>query len=277
MVLGRQNICAEGRWLQRSASNPHSLAWIGLGLIVVLAWVLLALMAYGATGTQNGFAAELLASLCSVSGSSWTPIDVFLALAMWIAMTFAMMLPAGAPMLSVYLDIGYAAQEKNIPAPSPLLLISGYLLVWCGVAVIAAIVQWQISTAGWLSPTYSLASSWAGGLVLIGAGAWQFTNTKHQCLTKCRRPFTWFMANWRDDAAGVFKMGLRQGITCVTCCWALMLVMFFAGLMNLVWMAGLAIVMVLEKIVPNPRPLVYGTGAGLVALGLAVMAGLGQT
>ena len=82
------------------------------------------------------------------------------------------------------------------------------------------------------------------------------------------------MANWRDDEMGVLKLGIEQGIVCLGCCWALMAVMFVAGLMNLAWMAGLAVVMVLEKVIPNPRPLVYGTGGVLILGGAAMLGGL---
>jgi predicted metal-binding membrane protein len=175
-------------------------------------------------------------------------------------------------MLATYMDIAGAGKRKGLEIPSAGVLGVGYLAVWGVFAVAATLAQWGLASAGELSPALKLASPWIGAGVLIGAGAWQFSATKHNCLTKCRRPFTWFMANWRDDTRGVLAMGLRQGIICLGCCWALMAVMFVAGLMNLVWMAVLAIVMVSEKVLPNPKPLVYGTGIVLILTGIGVIA-----
>jgi len=260
-------------WMRRMLDSPHVLAWSGFAALVGCAWMLLAAMSLGTTWGEAGYARELLASLCAVSTSGWTPSDLSLALAMWLAMTFAMMLPAGAPMLATYMDISGAAHRKGMKIPGAWVLAGGYLSVWGAFAIVATLAQWGLAGSGELSPAFTLVSLLAGAGVLIIAGAWQFSATKHDCLTKCRRPFTWFMANWRDDMAGVFNMGFRQGIVCLGCCWALMAVMFTAGLMNLIWMAVLAIVMVAEKILPNPKPLVYGTGIVLILTGIGVAAG----
>jgi predicted metal-binding membrane protein len=259
-------------WLRHKLDSPHLLAWVGFGVLVFCAWILLAAMSFAASDGQVGFARELLASLCAVSTTAWSSSDLALAFAMWMAMTFAMMLPAGAPMLATYMDIAGAGKRKGLEIPSAGVLAAGYLAVWGVFAVAATLAQWGLASAGGISPALKLASPWIGAGVLIGAGAWQFSATKHKCLTKCRRPFTWFMANWRDDTRGVLAMGLRQGIICLGCCWALMAVMFVAGLMNLVWMAVLAIVMVSEKVLPNPKPLVYGTGIVLILTGIGVIA-----
>ncbi len=258
-------------WLRRRLDSPQTAAWCGFGVLVLCAWLLLAAMSFGASGGEAGFARELLASLCAVSTSGWTGNDLALAFAMWMAMTFAMMLPAGAPMLATYMDIAGAARRKGMKIPSSAVLAGGYLSVWGAFAVVATCAQWALASAGELSPAFTVASPWLGAGVLIGAGAWQFSATKHDCLTKCRRPFTWFMANWRDDTLGVLNMGLRQGVICLGCCWALMAVMFVAGLMNLLWMAVLAIVMVAEKVLPNPKPLVYGTGVVLILTGIGIV------
>jgi predicted metal-binding membrane protein len=259
-------------WLRHKLDSPHLLAWVGFGVLVFCAWIFLAAMSFAASDGQVGFVRELLASLCAVSTTAWSSSDLALAFAMWMAMTFAMMLPAGAPMLATYMDIAGAGKRKGLEIPSAGVLAAGYLAVWGVFAVAATVAQWGLASAGELSPALKLASPWIGAGVLIGAGAWQFSATKHNCLTKCRRPFTWFMANWRDDTRGVLAMGLRQGIICLGCCWALMAVMFVAGLMNLVWMAVLAIVMVSEKVLPNPKPLVYGTGIVLILTGIGVIA-----
>ncbi|MEM8644992.1 MAG: DUF2182 domain-containing protein [Pseudomonadota bacterium] len=259
-------------WMRRWVDDPRPLAWAGIAVLVTAGWTFLATMAalQGGVGSSS-YALQLIASLCTVSTGVWTGTDFAMASVMWAAMAFAMMLPAGAPLLATYMDIAGAAKAKQMDVVSPSVLIAGYMAVWLAFALAASLVQAALSAAGALSSEMSLLHPVVGGLVLIGAGAWQFTPTKHQCLSKCRRPFTWFMANWRDDDWGVFKLGLAQGVICLVCCWALMAVMFVAGLMNLFWMAVLAAVMVLEKTVPNPKPVVYGTGIVLILFGAGLL------
>ena len=255
-------------WLRRRLDQPQYIAWICMAILVACSWALLAAMSLV---RGDGFFAQLIASLCAPTGVGWGANDFAAALGMWLAMTFAMMLPAGAPMLAVYLDISGAAHRKGMRVPDASILMAGYLGVWALFALAATFAQWGLAQVGAFTPQLVLNNTWIAGVILIGAGAWQFSETKHQCLTKCRRPMTWFMANWRDDVRGVFEMGLRQGVICLACCWALMLVMFVTGLMNLFWMAGLAVVMVAEKTIVKPKPLVYGTGVLLIAGGLGLI------
>ena len=99
------------------------------------------------------------------------------------------------------------------------------------------------------------------------AGLWQFAPLKHACLTRCRQPMPYFLAHWSDKPRDVFRMGLSQGVDCLGCCVALMLLMFAAGAMNLLWMAALALVMILEKTIERPQKLVHAVGAVLLLLG----------
>ena len=260
-----------GSLLRRCVEDPRPLAWIGLIVVCMAGWAFLASMAALQGIPSDNYLLSLISALCTVSPAAWTIGDFAAASAMWVAMAFAMMLPAGAPLLATYLDISGAAKLKNMEVVSPVVLIGGYISVWIVFALLATAIQWGLTSFNALSEDLTLLHPVAGGLVMIGAGLWQFTPVKHDCLTKCRRPFTWFMANWRDDEAGVFRLGVEQGIFCLGCCWALMAVMFVVGLMNLAWMAVIAIVMVLEKVIPNPKPLVYGTGVALL-LGGAVIA-----
>lgn len=267
----------QGSLLRRCVDDPRPLAWAGLAVLAVSGWLFLFVMSAAQNGVVFGidsYMLRLIASLCTVADTDWTANDLLLSVVMWIAMAFAMMLPAGAPLLSTYLDIAGVARTKEMKVVSPVVLIAGYISVWIGFAVLAAFAQWGLVETGALTGEMKLVSPVVAGVVLVSVGAWQFTTVKHNCLTKCRRPFTWFMANWRDDELGVFKLGIEQGIVCLGCCWALMAVMFVSGLMNLAWMSGLALVMVLEKVIPNPRPLVYGTGVVLILGGAAMLGGL---
>jgi predicted metal-binding membrane protein len=184
--------------------------------------------------------------------------------ALWLAMTLAMMIPTAAPMISTYLDIAEAAAAKEMRIASPLWLASGYGAVWIAFAFAAAFVQWTVLSAG----TSAELDGASAGVLLIGAGAYQFTGLKHACLSKCRAPMSYFLAHWSDRPQGVLRMGIDQGLNCFGCCWALMTLSFVAGLMNIVWMGLIGAIMVLEKSLPEPRPLSYGLGVGLIGAGL---------
>ncbi len=279
----------EGSWSQRIFSRSHLLAWAGIGLLVALGWVYLALMvvdmisamdmkaagpgmsvfnAFSQWADLGALGLEMLRSICRVDAVSQfsgvadgAVISTFLyVLAMWVAMSFAMMLPTAAPMITTYAEIAETARARRIDVVSPLVLIAGYMSVWMGFAVIATFAQLVLLQFSQISAGLVIKSPYLGAAVLAVAGLYQFTSFKTACLTKCRTPFPFFMANWSDKVAGVFRMGVRQGVVCVLCCWALMLVMFAAGLMNVFWIVVLSVVMLAEKVLPRPLPVVRVSG-----------------
>jgi predicted metal-binding membrane protein len=233
-------------WVLRNFSDaPRAVLWLSLGTLVTAAWLFLA----AAPG-------EWFATIC---GPSTRPPDVALAILMWAAMSLAMMLPVAAPMLSAYLDIAEAARAKSIAVVPAAVLAAGYSTVWLGFSVVAGMAQ---VFAGGLSPSSSLA-----GAVLIAAGLYQFAPLKHACLAKCRAPMPFFLSRWSERRFDVFKMGVEQGLSCLGCCWALMVLSFAMGAMNLAWMALIGAAMILERTMHEPRMLVYGMGIGLIAAG----------
>ena len=205
----------------------------------------------------GSFAARI-ADLClsASSGavlSGGSSVSLVLAMfAMWFAMSAAMMLPTAAPMIRTYAEIADTAATRGEPVVHPAVLTAGYMLIWAGASVLFALVQLGIANfAG--SSVANPVTGVTSGLILLGAGAYQFTTLKQACLTKCRNPFTTLFANWQRGSAGVFRLGMKQGIFCLGCCWALMLIMLAVGSMNVVWMAALTIFTFVEK-----------TGAGRV-------------
>ena len=110
-----------------------------------------------------------------------------------------------------------------------------------------------------------LAGPGIAAAVFVSAGIYQFTPLKQACLTACKRPFTFFFANWTPRPAGVLRLGVRQGLFCLGCCWAAMLVMFAVGVMNVVWMAALGAAMALEKVLPG---IWFTRAMGVTFLGL---------
>lgn len=241
--------------LRQSTSRPRFA--MALCLLVILS-VSGAYLWMSAGGTLAG----VVRVLCGPSANT----SLLQLMAMWLAMTLAMMIPSAVPMISTYLDIAEAAAAKQMTIVPPLVLAAGYGAIWVSFALAAALAQWLLRDAGYAGAFEGRLAA----LVLVGAGAYQFTALKHACLSKCRMPMPYFMAHWTDRPLGVFRMGLDQGVSCFGCCWALMSLSFAAGLMNIVWMGFIGLVMVLEKTMPQPKALSYGIGLGLIGAGLYV-------
>jgi predicted metal-binding membrane protein len=231
--------------------------------VVVLSlsgWVALGLMATASeTSAWQVF--------CRIGGrGEWG--DLAMTLPMWAAMTLAMMLPTAGPMILTYAEIADTAARKGEAVASPLVLTAGYVAIWLGFAVMAALAQLALARVG-LFAGDRLARPLAGAL-FVGAGLYQFSGLKHACLTLCQRPFPFFFANWTEEPAGVLRLGLRQGLYCLGCCAALMLLMFAIGVMNVLWMALLGLVMVVEKMSTTAR-FSRAIGMTLIVIGASMI------
>jgi predicted metal-binding membrane protein len=191
-------------------------------------------------------------------------------LLMWGAMTLAMMLPTAGPMILTYAEIAETAARKGERIVSPLVIAAAYGLVWAGFAIAASVAQLALMRLALMDSVTTPANALFSSAIFLAAGAYQFTPLKHACLTQCQRPFPFFFAHWQTTPKGVFRLGFTQGLYCLGCCWAMMLVMFAAGAMNVVWMAGLGIVMALEKI-GSGRTFSRGVGAGLILGGMVFL------
>ena len=245
----------------RALSRPRLLA---LGCIVVLAaagWTYLGLML-----ASSG----VLEALCRPGFGTAAPglAQAGLIFAMWCAMALAMMLPTAAPMILTYVEIAETAARKGEPAAAPLWLIGGNVGVWLSAAVVLAALQLALLRLSLLDPAMDSVSPLFSGATFIGAGLYQFSALKHACVTQCQRPFPFFFANWTAHARGVLRLGLRQGLYCLGCCWAMMLLMFALGVMNVVWMAALGMVMTIEKLASTTR-LSRALGVAFIAVGAA--------
>ena len=251
---------------------------IAIGCVLALAalgWLYLALAVADMSGASLGPGMGLLESLPRAVQTICRPLfgeavparGVLLIALMWAAMTLAMMLPTAGPMIFTYAEIADTAAKKGETIVSPLVLAAGYLVMWLGYAVVAAVAQVAFTRLALMGTGMSSASVLFSGAVFIGAGIYQFTPLKHACLNQCQRPFPFFFANWQTTAKGVFRLGVQQGLYCLGCCWAMMLVMFAVGVMNVVWMAGLGIVMTIEKI-GSGRRFSHAVGVVLTAAGV---------
>jgi predicted metal-binding membrane protein len=196
---------------------------------------------------------------------AWTPGLFVLMLVMWSAMMMGMMLPSAAPMILLFATIQRRRGTAKDRHHSVAAFVAGYVAVWIGFSVLASCVQWILDDALLLSSTMASRSTVLASALLFAAGIYQLTPLKLRCLRQCRSPLEFLSERWRNGANGAFIMGLQHGLYCLGCCWVLMCLLFVGGLMNLAWVAGLAIYVALEKIGPAGPLLSRLAGAGLIA------------
>lgn len=252
-------------------ARPKVIAAICVVSLAGLGWAYLGLIAAAAPVQADG---SWLSSLCrpltTLSGSGIPGFaEIFFAFLMWSAMSLAMMLPSAAPMILTYAEIADTAMRKGEPVVTPFALAAGYAAIWIAFSLVAALAQIVLARTGLLAS--ELAAAYLSAALFIVAGLYQFSALKQSCLSACQRPFPFFFANWKTTPRGVFGLGLRQGMHCLGCCWAMMALMLGVGAMNPLWMAGLGLVMTAEKMTATRR-LSHAIGAVLIVAGVAAAA-----
>jgi predicted metal-binding membrane protein len=145
--------------------------------------------------------------------------------------------------------------------------LAGYLVLWTAFSFAATLAQWGLHCLALISPKMAGTSPVLGGLLLVTAGIYQWTPLKRACLKHCRTPLQFFLTCWQDGTAGAFLMGLRHGIYCLGCCWLLMAILFAVDVMNLVWIAALNVLVLVEKIIPRGFWLAKAAGLFLMVWG----------
>jgi predicted metal-binding membrane protein len=243
-----------------------------LSVITGLAWLYLlhldhqmsAAMAYDRAMTEMGM----------TTATSWTAADVLFAFVMWGVMMVGMMAGAAAPVLLLFAAAQNGRRARGI-RPAVLMFGLGYLADWVGFSACAAVAQWALHQSALLSPAMAASSPYLGGSILIMAGVYQLTPWKGACLTHCRSPLGFLMTNWREGRIGALRMGARHGVYCVGCCWALMAVLFVVGVMNLLWVAALTGLVLLEKIGPAGSIVARVAGIAMMLAGVLLIAGRG--
>jgi predicted metal-binding membrane protein len=200
---------------------------------------------------------------------AWSPRETLLVFAMWSVMMVGMMLPSAAPMILLYARVGRHAMSQGAPFAATGVFGSGYVAAWFVFSLVATIGQWLLERALLLTPMLESVSGLFSGMLLLFAGLYQWTPLKHACLSKCRAPLAFIQSEggFRREPWGAFRMGLRHGLYCVGCCWPLMALLFVGGVMNILWIAALAIFVLVEKIMPGGQRLSQVAGAILVAAG----------
>lgn len=209
---------------------------------------------------------------CAAPVQAWGLRTWVLMIAMWWIMMIAMMTPSAAPTILLYARVHRHAlaqgqnQDKLAPTGA---FACGYLLVWLGFSAAATLLHWGLERAGLVSSMMMESQSrWLSAVVLIAAGLFQISPFKNMCLAHCRMPNEFLSRHWRPHMLGAIRLGALHGAYCVGCCWVLMTLLFVVGVMNLIWIAVLAIVVLMEKMMP--RGLWFGRVAGVLLIGWGV-------
>lgn len=254
--------------------NRSSLVTLALlSLVTAAAWASVVIQATGmASGDSMGAGMSSDAGISAVAEPRVTIAGATAYVASWVAMMVAMMLPSAAPMILLYRTVARCrAARGNIQLPTWIFVL-GYLVVWAafgGVvylagALVATSIVREARLAAWMP--YGVA------LVLVVAGAYQFTPLKLRCLRACQSPMGFLIGHWKPGRGGAFRMGVEHGWYCAACCWALMVVLVAAGAMGLRWVLVIALMVAAEKLLPQGRLAARISGVLLLGLGALIIA-----
>ena len=239
--------------------------WLSLFGLILGAWVLLYAMSVPAELREAGaiYGPDFWRDFCTLTPDA---AGFGKMLVMWALMSAAMMAPTALPAFATYEDLSHTAPDTSFTR-----LVGGYLAVWLGFSALAAVLQLGLFQAELLTAFGDSNSRYLSAGLLLVAGCYQFSPVKEACLSKCRRPLVFFMQHWDE---GPLRNGLRLGLVCLGCCWALMLLAFAGGTMNIAFMGLATVIMILEKLPDLGRYITKPLGAGLVIAALALAAGI---
>jgi predicted metal-binding membrane protein len=251
--------------LERLLRHDRAVVVTALVGIVLLSWLYLffgAAMDMRPMGRMEGMAA------------GWSPSHFAAMLVMWIIMMAAMMLPSATPMILFYSTVVGRTRKPGRVFPATGIFALGYFVIWIAFGLAATSLQWALDAAALLSPGMATTNRVAAAGILIAAGIYQWTPLKQSCLRRCRSPLDFVLSYWREGAWGSLAMGVRHGAFCLGCCWMLMLLLFVGGIMNLLWIAGLSVFVLVEKTAPAGHWAARLAGVVLAAWGVFELASL---
>jgi predicted metal-binding membrane protein len=255
-------------WFLAALRHDRAVVLGSLAFVVLLAWTYLLLGAGVGVEIMDMGGGQMMAML-----PEWSLGYGFVIFVMWAVMMLAMMLPSATPVTLLIDSIARKrAAAGNAVRGRTALFMFGYLSVWLVFAAAATTLQWALDRAGLLSETMAFGNIILAGSVLVAAGVYQWTPLKEACLRHCRSPLDFLLFHWRDSARGAVASGIRHGLFCLGCCWMLMALLFVGGIMNLVWIAGIALLVLIEKTLPWGRRVSQVIGVVLVAWGAVTLA-----
>jgi predicted metal-binding membrane protein len=200
----------------------------------------------------------------------WSAGEFAAMFAMWAIMMVGMMLPSATPMTLVYAAVARKAERQGTPVAPTAAFVAGYIVAWTLFSAAATLAQWALDQAALLSPMLVASSPGLGAALLVAAGVYQLTPAKDACLEHCRTPARFFAEHWRSGSWGALSLGAHHGAYCLGCCWALMGLLFFGGVMNLLWIAAITLFVLAEKVLPAGRLTARGSGVAMIVAGGAL-------
>jgi predicted metal-binding membrane protein len=251
--------------LERMVKRDRMIVAAGLAAIIMLAWIRLVSEA----GSMQAMAMDtrMHAAMGMADLRAWGLSDWFALFIMWAVMMAGMMLPSAAPVILLALAV-YRRRGNEHARVSAVAFVSGYLVVWTTFSAAAAAAQIGLHQLALLTPDMAASSATLAGALLLMAGLYQWLPIKNACLTQCQSPLGFLTQHWQEQTTGALKMGLKHGLFCVGCCWALMALLFVVGVMNLLWVAVIAVFVLAEKMLPQGAALGRVTGMVLVGWGI---------
>lgn len=256
---------------ERLIRRDRAVLAASLGLLALLSWIYILLGAGTGMSTLAMTTWAFPPPAHAFAPMPWDAGYWIIMLGMWWVMMIAMMLPAAAPVVLLHaatLRHAQARGQSEAAGVPSAMFVAGYLAVWLAFSAAAVASQWALERAGLVHQMLMWSTSTTfSGLLLLAAGVYQLTPLKAACLEHCRSPAAWLSENWRPGPAGALRMGLRHGAWCLGCCWILMALLFAGGTMNLLWIAGLSLVVLLEKLAPHGHRIARGLGILMCAAG----------
>ena len=232
--------------------------------VTSLSWAYLVLMARD-MGSGGSFC------MANMGIHGWSLGYFWMMFCMWAVMMAGMMVPSAAPMILIYAAVARKAQDQGTPIASSAIFTAGYIFMWTLFSLAVTLVQWQLDRAALISPMMVSNSPKFGAVLLIGAGIYQWLPAKNSCLEHCRSPFHFISSHWKQGKMGAWMMGVSHGTFCIGCCWALMLLLFVGGVMNILWISAITLFVLLEKLLPLGRLGGKISGILMVFAGSAVL------
>jgi len=255
-------------WFFAALRHDRAVVLGSLSLVVGLAWVWLLLGAGIDMEEMDMGGGQMMLML-----PEWSFGYGLIVFTMWAVMMVAMMLPSVAPVTLLVAGIARKrAAAGGAFGIGTALFVIGYLVVWSAFAAGATLLQWALDEAGLMSDAMALANRLVAGIVLVAAGIYQWTPLKEACLRHCRSPLDFLLFHWREGGFGALASGIGHGAYCLGCCWMLMALLFVGGIMNLAWIAVIALLVLIEKTLPRGGWMGRATGAVLILWGAVTLA-----
>ncbi len=236
-----------------------------LAVVTILCWAWIVPMAFDMYGDMDGWSAWMMTR-------NWDFTHLTLLFAMWAVMMVGMMLPSVAPAVLLYAGVIRKSPGGERIQAHVYAFVGGYLAIWTAFSLVATVLQRLLAHTLLLSPMMEIRARWFASVLLVVAGLYQLTPFKRTCLESCRSPAAFLVQHWRRGISGAFQIGAAHGLFCLGCCWALMLLLFVGGVMNIWWIAALTLFVLLEKIAPLGAQGGRLSGWLIIAFGLFTLA-----